>query len=146
MLRLQSIADGIGNIPAFFAENSGGNPFTYARIRDQAALSWVHVDDFLIVAAPHIIETLRDILISRLNTAGFTINYKKSQLQPVCALNYLGLRLNLEKRYFTLDWKHISTFKKLADTDLANLSVRLKECAWFSFFYVILHCATVRAH
>lgn len=65
-----------------------------------------------------------NLLLQRLTTAGFTINNQKSQLTPVTAIDYLGLRINFEKRYFTLDRKHITTFIKLANTDLTTLSGR----------------------
>lgn len=95
-----------------------------APIRQHAALSWVHVDDFVIIAAPHKICQLRDLLLDRLTTAGFTVNTTKSQLTPVYAIDYLGLRINLEKRYFTLDRKHLATFDKLSNMDLSNCTGR----------------------
>lgn len=96
-------------------------------IRQQAALSWVHVDDFVIIAEPHRICQLRDQLLQRLTTASFTINTHKSQLTPVSAIDYLGLRINLEKRFYTLDRKHIATFLKLTKMDLSKLSGRQQK-------------------
>lgn len=95
-----------------------------APIRDQAALSWVHVDDFVILAEPHKIEQLRDTLLDRLQTVGFTVNKNKSQLTPVHAIDYLGLRINLEKRFFTLDRKHLSTFDKISRMDFSRCTGR----------------------
>lgn len=82
---------------------------------------------FSVIAKPQDIEELRDTLISRLQTAGFTINMDKSQLQPASAIDYLGLRINLQRRYFTLDRKHLTTFRKLAATDLSQLSARMQR-------------------
>lgn len=98
-----------------------------APIRSQAVLSWVHVDDFLIIAQPQDIEQLRNTLMTRLQTAGFTINEEKSQLQPTTAIDYLGLRINMQRRYFALDKKHLNTFRKLVATDLSALSTRVQR-------------------
>ena len=68
--------------------------------RKAAALSWVHVDDLLLVAEPHLIEGVTARVLEALSAAGFAVNTRKSQLAPVSHIAYLGLEISFIKRYF----------------------------------------------
>lgn len=87
----------------------------------EADISWVHVDDLMIVAPPQRIESLRDRLLQRLALAGFGVNQCKSQLTPVSRIEYLGLDIDLRKRYFQVAAAHLRTFALLFQLPIEKL-------------------------
>ena len=70
-------------------------------------MTWVHVDDILIVAPPHRIASATAKIVAAIQEAGFKINERKSQLKPVQRLDYVGLNLDFTRRTYAVSDVHV---------------------------------------
>lgn len=66
-----------------------------------------HIDDIILIAPPHRIRKLLTELLQAIQAAGFIINTKKSQMEPVAEIDYLGIHINLHKRFFRPSETHL---------------------------------------
>lgn len=69
-------------------------------VASRATLLWTHIDDMILLAPPHQIRGLLSGLLRAIHTAGFVINARKSQMEPVETIDYLGIHIDLQKRCF----------------------------------------------
>lgn len=98
-----------------------------APLRRTVFLSWIHVDDLLVVDTPQRLSVIQPLLLSLLSSWNFSVNYKKSQLRPSPFVEYLGLSLNFCSREYAPSPCHIAAFFKLARSVHAGSPPKLLE-------------------
>lgn len=72
----------------------------FAPCRDRLQLSWLHVDDFLLVGRPKQLRQALTRLLVRLRASNFIVNKDTSILKPVKKLDYLGMTLDFIQQRF----------------------------------------------
>ena len=98
-----------------------------APLRRAVFISWIHVDDLLIVDTPQRLAVIKPLLLSLLSSWNFVINAKKSQLQPSPLVEYLGLSLNFSTRVYAPLPCHIAAFFQFSRSVQSNSPPKLLE-------------------
>jgi hypothetical protein len=87
----------------------------FAPLFTKMCVSWIHVDDLLLIAPLHtLLETL-PALLALCHAVNLIVNVNKSQLEPTQKIDYLGLNIDLTKRTFQPALKHLRRVSELLD-------------------------------
>ncbi|XP_045210922.2 uncharacterized protein LOC123562346 [Mercenaria mercenaria] len=91
----------------------------------------VYVDDFIVLAPKDLIEKHKNIVLSTLESLGFTINYKKSSLEPALKKVYLGYIIDNSnnRTVISIVGERISKLKRLIRSTVNKQCVQARTLA-----------------
>ena len=84
-----------------------------------------YLDDFLGASPPLLAEIHIKIEVSILNSFGFYVNFKKSQLIPTTILRHLGLIIDVERRVFKIPLEKVVDIRNFCHAAISKESLRL---------------------
>ena len=83
------------------------------RWRAKGLLVWVYLDDILVVnASEKALAKQKDLVLGDLQALGLRVNMKKSVLQPVQEVDYLGFHLNFKAGNLEVPQQKLKTVRR----------------------------------